>query len=108
MTTTPEGRLKEAARKYLDAIGCWYFFPPGNGYGRAGIPDIVICWKGRFYAPELKVHPNKPSKYQEREIAGINLAGGNSFVVTWHPKIESVEACIARAFEPLFYPVISV
>lgn len=103
MTTTPEGKLKEAARKYLVGTGCWFFFPPSNGYGRSGIPDIIICHGGRFITPELKVYPNTPSKYQEREIAGINEAGGRAFVVTWYPKKETADACIASAFNLIFY-----
>lgn len=104
MTTTPEGKLKEAARRYLAATDCWFFFPASNGFGRAGIPDIIICYRGRFIAPELKVHPNTASKYQQREIDGINAAGGRSFVIRWYPKDETPDMCVARILDPIFCP----
>lgn len=83
MSATPETKLKNDAKKILDALGpdCWYFKVLGSSGQKAGVPDIVGCYKGRFFAPELKVAPNNPSGKQIHEIEKIQKAGGASNVI---------------------------
>lgn len=78
---TPEGRVKAAVRKVLDAEGVYYFMPAANGFGRAGIPDIICCVKGGFLAIELKAGKGKTTALQDREITAINDHGGYAMVV---------------------------
>ena len=83
MATTPEGKVKNAVKAYLKEIGAWHFLPVSNGMGRHGIPDIIVCWQGRFIAVECKA-PGKRSNtsaLQDRELAGIAAAGGVAVVV---------------------------
>jgi Holliday junction resolvase len=49
--------------------------------GRAGVPDIIACFKGHFLAIEAKAGKNKPTALQEREIANIQKAGGLAMVL---------------------------
>jgi len=42
----------------------------------SGIPDLLICWKGGFYAIELKVGFNKATPIQEYVMREIKRAGG--------------------------------
>lgn len=80
---TPEGRVKEAVKKWLKAHKLWYYMPVQNGMGVVGIPDFVCCWKGRFVAIETKA-PGKRgnlSANQENQIMSIHLAGGAAIVV---------------------------
>ena len=51
---TPEASVKNEIKKMLDAHEVYYFMPAANGYGRAGIPDIVCCINGCFLAIECK------------------------------------------------------
>lgn len=81
MATTPEGKVKVAVRKILDAAGVYYFMPPGMGLGRAGIPDIICCMNGFFVAFELKAGKGKTTALQDREIAAINTHGGRAYVI---------------------------
>lgn len=81
MSATPESKVKKAVRKLLDDAGAYYFFPSANGYGRAGIPDIICCIRGRFLAIECKAGKNKPSGYQEIEIAAIRKHQGLAVVI---------------------------
>ena len=46
----------------------------------AGIPDLIICLEGFFYAIELKVGSNKPTPIQEVVIRKIQSAGGRAAV----------------------------
>lgn len=47
----------------------------------SGIPDIVGCIHGRFFAFELKDNIGKPSTVQRVVIQRIKDAGGNVWVV---------------------------
>ena len=78
--STPEAIVKKKVRKILDEHGCYYFFPATHGYGRSGVPDIIGCYKGRFFAIECKAGNNKPTALQERELRRINEAHGVTFV----------------------------
>jgi Holliday junction resolvase len=78
---TPEGKVKAKVKALLEQHGAWYFMPAQNGYGRAGIPDVIVCYKGRFLAIECKAGYNKTTALQEREIMNIHKAGGAAMVV---------------------------
>jgi Holliday junction resolvase len=80
MADTPEKRVKRAVEVMLKNMDVYYFFPPANGYGRSGIPDIICCVNGRFLAIECKAGGNKPTPLQIREIGIIRRAGGVAIV----------------------------
>jgi len=83
VSTTPEGRVKAAVKRWLTERGIYYFMPAANGFGRAGIPDFVCCWNGRFLAIETKA-PGKARNttwMQEQEIQSIRATGGVALVV---------------------------
>ena len=83
MAMTPEGKVKKKAKEYLTSVGAWYYMPVSNGMGRAGCPDILVCYKGNFLAFEVKApgKVNNTTANQDREIAGINKAQGIAIVV---------------------------
>ena len=80
MAQTPEAAVKAAVRKILNSMDVYHFMPPGNGFGRAGIPDIIGCMDGKFIAIECKGGKGKTTALQERELAWIGDAGGFAFV----------------------------
>jgi len=77
---TPEAAVKANVRKILDSLGIYYFMPPGVGFGRAGIPDIIGCMNGRFIAIECKAGKGKATALQERELIAICNHGGFTFI----------------------------
>jgi hypothetical protein len=77
---TPEAKVKLQVRKVLEELDIYYFFPPANGYGRAGIPDVIGCTLGLFVAIECKAGRGVTTALQERELARITEAGGFTFV----------------------------
>lgn len=87
---TPEGAVKKAVVKLLEKAGAYYFFAAANGYGRAGIPDIICCLHGEFLAIECKAGKNKATALQLREMDRIKIAGGRPLIVTDDP--QSLEA----------------
>lgn len=62
---------------------------------RSGIPDIIICHNGRFYAIELKVGRNKATKLQEHTLKSIRGAGGITGVCY---SVEDVQAVLENIF----------
>lgn len=83
MATTPEGKVKAAVKKVLQARGIWFFMPMQNGFGVVGIPDFICCWKGQFLAIETKA-PGKrkdTTANQDRKLQEIQEHGGWSLVV---------------------------
>ena len=81
MALTPEGRVKARLKKHLDAMGIYNFSPVQNGMGRAGIPDVIGCYEGRFVAFECKAGKGKTTPLQDRELAAIQAAKGLAFVI---------------------------
>lgn len=81
--STPETKLKNAAKAHLETLGSrvWYFKVLGGPGQKAGVPDIVGCLDGKFFAAELKVKPFKPSEKQLYEIDNIRRAGGSADVI---------------------------
>jgi len=81
MASTPEKKVKETVKKTLDVMGIWHFSPYQAGMGRAGIPDIIACYAGRFVAIECKAGKGKTTALQEREIDAIRRALGLAFII---------------------------
>lgn len=81
MALTPEAKVKRDVAKILDIYNVYYFFPPANGYGRQGIPDIICCIHGHFLAIECKAGKGTTTVLQDREIAKITQNGGTAMVV---------------------------
>ena len=77
---TPHAKLLKEICAYLDSIGAWYVRTNSHGYGRRGIPDVIACAAGCFYAIEAKVLPDAPSAWQDRELAAVRHAGGVAIV----------------------------
>lgn len=86
-----ESDLKAVLRVFLLSRGVYFFSPMSYGYGRAGVPDIIGCYKGRFFAMEAKTIKGAMSAAQTRELELIHKAGG----------VAGVVRCIADAEELL-------
>ena len=79
--STPESKVKAKVRAELIRRSVYHFMPATGGYGRSGVPDIVGCYRGCFFAVETKAGSNKPTALQERELQEIRNAGGIAFVI---------------------------
>lgn len=81
MATTPEAKVKAKVVAILKAHDVYYFYPVTGGYGASGVPDIVGCYHGDFFAIECKAGKNIPTALQERNLAKIKSAGGYTLVI---------------------------
>lgn len=108
MSSTPEGRVKQAIKAFLeskhfiragsrrqewyDNPAGWYYMPVSNGMGVHGIPDFVCCWRGQFLAIEAKA-PGKrdnTSTNQDDRLREISSAGGVAIVVDDVSQLEEI------------------
>ena len=54
-----------------------------GGIYSQGVPDLLVCYKGRFIALEVKTPDNKagPTRLQRAQLAQIRASGGLGYVV---------------------------
>jgi hypothetical protein len=95
MAATPEKKVKDKVTAVLRKHGAYYFFPATYGMGRAGVPDIIVCFNGLFIAIECKAGKGKTTALQDRELAAIKQAGGISTVIN-ETNIELVDKILSE------------
>lgn len=76
-----EKAFENKVKKWLKEHGAWYVKTWSNGIQRSGIPDLIVCWKGRFIGIELKAENGRASELQKHEIECIRKAGGVGMIV---------------------------
>lgn len=76
-----EKTYENKVKKHLQSVGAWEVKFFGCAYTRAGVPDVLSCYKGKFIGIEVKADTGKPSQLQLHEIEQIKLAGGKAFVL---------------------------
>jgi hypothetical protein len=81
MAHGPEFKVKKIIKAELKSIGAFHFFPATGGYGASGIPDVVGCWRGYFFALEAKAGRGKTTPLQDMQIGKIHKADGIAIVV---------------------------
>ena len=81
MPLTPEKKVKNKVTQLLKLHYIYYFYPFSHGYGSAGVPDIIACYKGRFIAIECKAGKGKTTALQEKNLGSITVSGGIALVI---------------------------
>ena len=74
---TPEGKVKKFIRQHLSKFlpGCWIYCPPGGAFGRAGVPDFLILYKGVMIAIEAKADSGRATKLQIKRLLELRDNG---------------------------------
>lgn len=76
-----ETRFKEKIQEKLKKIpGLWY--AKVQNVSVRGIPDLIICFKGKFIAWELKTDQGEPDALQSYTLSNIIKASGIARVVS--------------------------
>jgi hypothetical protein len=78
---TPEAKVKKKVRALLETHGAYYAMPMTGGYGSSGVPDFLVCHKGRFIGIECKANGGKPTALQLTNMKRIEWAGGRTIVI---------------------------
>ena len=85
--TQPEARLSRKIKDALSLEGAFVFKVWGSEHMMAGLPDLVGCYKGRFFGFEVKM-PDKRSNTSARQIyvGSLIIAAGGVWKVVCSPK----------------------
>jgi hypothetical protein len=77
-----EKDIVAAIMRWLKTVPlCFAWKEHGGLYGTAGVPDVICCLDGQFFAFEVKTPEGRLTKLQEHTIQRIKDAGGHAFVV---------------------------
>jgi len=77
-----ESDIVKQVKEYLKTIkNCFFWKEHGGQFGAAGLPDIIVCFKGRFVAFEVKTAAGKLTVLQTITLKRIQAAGGTAEVV---------------------------
>lgn len=76
-----EKDVKREVKRILDKRDWFWWMPPANGFGRAGISDINAIKNGVFLAIETKFGKNKPTPAQRAFLESVMASRGYGFVV---------------------------
>ena len=88
---TKESDIVTAILRYLRTVpGCFAWKTHGGMYGTSGIPDIIACVEGRFFAFEVKTATGKATLLQEATIRKILAAGGTAAVVRSADEVRAI------------------
>lgn len=77
----PEARLSRAIRTKCIERGAFAFKIHGGPTMMVGLPDLIMCYRGRFVGLEVKMPEGVVSTIQKRRIQEIRDAGGYAFIV---------------------------
>ena len=86
-----EKDITAAIMRYLKTVPiCFAWKEHGGMYGTAGLPDIIVCYHGRFIAFEVKTPSGRLTKLQEIMITKIKAAKGEACKVTSVEDVKSI------------------
>lgn len=72
-----EKSFENKIKTYLSQHGAWYVkYWAGAKFTKEGIPDILACINGIFYAIEIKAPSGRPTVLQLVTLRKIRQAGG--------------------------------
>ena len=71
--------IRNAIVRALKGVGCYVLVT--TGVADSGTPDLLVCWRGRFIALEVKREGMKATKLQRQRIETIHGAGGTATTV---------------------------
>lgn len=75
-----EQAIQTAIIKYLKSLGIYTV--KVMAATRAGVPDIIACYTGKFIAIEVKQPNNRPSELQKYNLQQILNAKGYACIAT--------------------------
>ena len=73
----PAKNFEMRVRKYLESKGAYVLKYVGGSQTKKGVPDLLVCYKGKFIALEMKAPKgNDTGELQNKNIDWIREAGG--------------------------------
>lgn len=75
-----EKKIENKIKAHLKSIGAYVIKHHGNKFSQVGVPDLLVCYKGRFIGIEVKTPDGKPTALQLHNIEEIQKSGGVAFI----------------------------
>lgn len=99
---TPEQKVlaaivRDLTRRKQAGEPVWWLKTHGSAMQRAGVPDLLVCYCGRFVAIEVKRPGGKPTELQEHVLAKISGAGGVAIVADSAAAVAEILEAINQA-----------
>jgi len=85
-----EKYIENKIKKYLSDIGSYFFKHHGGKYSQVGVPDIIVCYKGRFIGIEVKNEKGQLTILQTRNLQRIADNGGIALAVRSLEEVKEV------------------
>lgn len=79
-----EKNFENKVKEILKSKGAYCVKQFGCAFTKSGVPDLLVCYKGRFIAVELKADKGTPSPLQLYNLEEVKKAGGYGFLL--YPK----------------------
>ncbi len=76
-----ESWVKEQIKKILKARGAVYCMPATGGFGKSGVSDFIVCYKGYFIAIEAKAGKGTTTALQDKWLDEVGKADGCGLVI---------------------------
>lgn len=86
----PEAKIGKKIRELIEAEGGFVFKVHGGPQMMAGLPDLIVCYRGQFIGIEVKQPGQKPTARQEFVHALIRRSGGEVVVATCVEDVHNV------------------
>lgn len=93
-----EKSLQASVLKYLKERGYYAINVPGNAFS-SGVPDILVCVRGRYVALELKAADGTIRPLQKVRINSIRRAGGIAEAVRSLDRVREIITTIEEGKE---------
>lgn len=71
----PEKLFEKKITKLLTDRGAWVLKTWSNGVQRAGVPDLIVCYKGYFLGLEIKARGGRSANYRPGILRGSAKRG---------------------------------
>ena len=79
--TAAEKNFENKVKTFLKGKGFWFLkYWGGAAYTKSGIPDLLVCMRGRFLGLEIKAPRGEPSELQLYHLENIRKAGGRGIL----------------------------
>ena len=76
-----EAQFSREVTQYLDSKGAIVNNQTGSMFSKAGVSDLLVCYKGFFIALELKVGSYQPDPLQISYLQKVRDAGGFGLIL---------------------------
>lgn len=109
MAKTPEGKVKDKLKAFLNRFDhLYHFWPVQNGMGSPTL-DVIVCYKGFYLSIEAKPGKKKMTERQEETAEKVRDARGEALLIneqddtwqalaTWIDNVDQMTQALAGIY----------